>query len=161
MRVDLAIAAVKRLIEDHPELADDPVLRLDMIEGETDALAIIERMTRAITSREGYAVADRAVAAEFVETARRHEAMADRYRGVILDLMLAADLPKARLPSGGLVMVGQSKPSPVVQDAAQVPAELCKSTPSLTAIKDYIAVEGVTPPGVAMSNGTPFVRITK
>lgn len=161
MRPDLAKAAIARLIDDHPELADDPILRLDMIEGETDALAIIERMAKAIAQRTAYAQADRATATEFVETARRHETAADRMRGVILDLMLAADLSKARLPGGGLVSVGHSKPSPVVQEPAKVPEQLCTIAPSLSAIRAYIAAEGVTPPGVAMSNGAPFVRITK
>ncbi len=161
MRADLAIAAVRRLIEDHPELSDDPILRADTIEGETDAFAIVERLAKTIARREGYAKADRATAQEFAETARRHDASADRMRGVIMDLMIAADLTKARLPSGGTISVGQSKPSPIVQEPSQVPEQLCTITPSLTAIRAYIATEGITPPGVVISNGAPFVRITK
>ena len=161
MRADLAIAAINRLLADNPELADDPILRADMIEGETDALAIVEKLAKAIAQRQSYADSDRATAQEFAEVARRHEAAADRMRGVILDLMLAADMSKLRLPSGGLVSIGQSKPSPIVQDAAQVPEQLCTVSPSLSAIRAYIANEGVTPPGVVMSNGAPFIRITK
>ena len=161
MRPDIAIAAVKKLLADNPELADDPILRADMIEGETDAFAIVERLARAVAQRESYAKSDRATAQEFAEVARRHDAAAERMRGVILDLMLAADMTKLRLPSGGTVNVGHSKPSPSVQDAAAVPEQLCTVTPSLAAIRKFIADEGVTPPGVVMSNGAPFIRITK
>lgn len=161
MRVDLTIAAVKRLIADHPELADDPILRADMIEGETDAFAIIERLARAISQRKSYAASDRAMAQEFAEVARRHEAAAERMRGVILDLMLAADMTTLRLPGGGTVRVDRSKPSPQIQSPGMVPESLCTVTPSLTAIRAYIEAEGVLPPGVGMSNGAPFLRITK
>ena len=161
MRADLAITAINRLLADHPELADDPILRADMIEGETDAFAIIERLARAADQRKSYAASDRATAQEFAEVARRHEAAAERMRGAILDLMLAADMTKLRLPSGGMVNVGQSKPSPQIQSPGMVPESLCTITPSMTAIRAYIEAEGVLPPGVAMSNGAPFVRITK
>lgn len=161
LAINQTIARVAALIEAHPQLAGDPVLRRDTLEGETDYLKWVDRLGLSVLRSKRVAEANRVIAQEFAEAARDHEKAADDAREMIITLMQAAGEDKQRLPSGALVSITTTKPAPIITDAAKVPPELCKVEPSMTAIRAFITDTETIPPGVAMSNGRPSLRITR
>src|SRR5690606_22204550 len=80
-------AEIAKLIEAYPELADDETLRADMIEGETDAVRIIERLLSAKLDDDSMvsAVKDRqeAIAARRARYERASEAKKQLIRSIM------------------------------------------------------------------------------
>jgi hypothetical protein len=94
------ILEIDRLLEDFPELADDEQLRLDTIEGETDALEIATRLVRLVNRADAMAKAIDDEAKALATRKARYVAQKDRGRDSLKSLMRAADLRKLELPVG-------------------------------------------------------------
>lgn len=89
---------VERLIARFPELADDDTLRMDAIEGETDAHRIISRALRERQEAEMMAEAIAARVTEMAGRRARFERKSEAMKELIRGMMKAAKLPKLVLP---------------------------------------------------------------
>lgn len=152
---------IERLLAEYPELAEDEALRADMIEGSTDAFAvlgmIVATMRDADTMRK--AIAERADA--MWSRAARYERREKAMRALAQRIMEAADLRKVELPEATL-SIRAVAPSLIITDEASLPdwAWRVKREPDKAAIKERMKV-GDFVPGVEMSNGgtTLSVRV--
>lgn len=144
------------LLIQFPELREDEVLRVDMLEAETDLNAVLEKLiamaTAAGTIADAIKLRADALAARKARFERREEAM----RSLIQTLMERADLKSLTLPEATLTLSFR-KPSPIVIDEAALPDEFCKfkRSPDMAKIKEATEL----PPGVAMSNGKHVLTV--
>jgi hypothetical protein len=143
---------ITSLLLEYPDLADDEVLRADMIEGATefkDFLARIETVRREADQNAralNGTIHDLKVRKYRME--RREEAM----RALAMKLLYAADLKKVELTEATYSM-RNVPPSVIITDESALPDAACKfkREPDKTAIKSMLEVGAV--PGATMSNG--------
>jgi hypothetical protein len=154
MRLDPA--AIKHQIESllisYPELADDEVLRADMIEGSTD---LVEFLRKLETARQ-QATATAAAIGTLIDNWRQRQSRFERRDQAIRDLMLqllqAAHLRKLELPECTLsIRIGV--PRVIIVDETEIPDEYLRivSSPDKTKIKAALS-EFKPVPGATLSN---------
>lgn len=157
--VDQARRDIAALLAAHPELAEDDILRLDMVEGLTDALGLIDRLIQA--EREAKALAQ-GIDGELDRLKKRQERFEARrtaLRKYIMQLLEAAGLKKVER-SAATVSISAGKPKVIVTDETLLPDHLVriKREPNKTAIGEALARGKV--PGVTLSNSEPVLRIS-
>lgn len=113
-------AELGKLIASHPELEADEELRLDTIEGETDALRFISRLVRRRRESIALASAGKEIRSEQSERVARFEKQAEAFGYLIKSVMLAADLPKLVLPEA-TVSITKPRTSVKIIDANELP----------------------------------------
>lgn len=150
---------IGNLLAAYPELQEDDVLRLDMIEGETEAfefLRAVEQRRQEAASLAG------AIAGNIAELGLRQERFERRekaMRALAFKVLEAADLPKVELPEATLsIRAGQSKV--IITDEAVIPDVLCKITraPDKARIKELLK-QGQSVRGAELSNTEPTLSI--
>lgn len=157
MNAALEVDAVRRHIEallvEYPELADDEQLRLDMIDGSTNATAILERLVSGIRDAETMqtAMKDRIGALNARKDA--FERRSDGLRQLAQRIMESAKLRKLVLPEATLSI----RPTPAavrIFDEASIPNGFwrVKREVNKAAIKEAI-MDGQPVPGAALTNG--------
>lgn len=162
MRLDPALIAlqVSNLVLQHPELAEDAILRADMVEGETEAFDFLTLIVRAIEDA-------KALQAGTAERLEELKARKDRFgrrieglRELAFKIMQAADLAKAELPEATLSLRAGTQQLVGDADPKQLPDSLCKISRDLdrTKIKDALKT-GQTVPGFELSNASPSLTI--
>lgn len=160
MRLDPQLIAlqVSNLVLQHPELAEDAILRADMVEGETEAFDFLTMIVRAIEDA-------KALQAGTAERLEELKARKDRFgrrieglRELALKIMSAADLAKAELPEATLSLRPVA-PSVVITDEENLPDIACKfeRKPDKTKIKELLATGPVA--GASMNNGSISLTI--
>ena len=106
---------IANLLVAYPELADDEVLRHDMLEGSTDLFDGLSRLVRQIGETEALAAGN----ADYVMALKARNARLERrteaFRRLIFKLMEAASLRKAELASATL-SIRAGTPKVVVTD---------------------------------------------
>jgi phage host-nuclease inhibitor protein Gam len=153
------ILEIDRLLEDYPELADDEQLRLDTIEGETDAHDIAARLVRLNNHAEAMAAGVKSEIEALNQRRQRYVEQSRRARVSLQQLLQAMNARKLELPAG-TVSLRATPPSLVITDSEAIPADFwrVKREPDNTAIKDALkkgqAVEGCT-----LSNGGETISI--
>jgi hypothetical protein len=150
---------IANLLLQYPELAEDDVLRADMIEGATEAKELLSQIVRRIGERQSLANAAAEYAKEISERKARMERAVEALRTLAFKVMTAADLPKMELPEATL-SIRKGTPKVVITDEAALPGACLKTTvtPDKMAIKEMIT-NGVSVPGASMSNGEPSLAI--
>jgi Siphovirus Gp157 len=147
------------LIAAYPELADDEILRRDMIEGETDLVTFLRlledkrRDASAMTSAIEHTIDN--LRSRCVRFERRDEAI----RTMMLRLLQHAQLQKMELPEATLSIC--SAPARVIiHDEADLPEEFwrIKKEPDKTKIKDALVSAAVVP-GASLSNSPDTLAI--
>lgn len=153
-------AHIERLLQDHPELADDEDFRRDMIEGETNLDVTIERLGREAKQVKAEIAGLRDFHGEIAERISRKAKCEGAIREAIVGLLNAAGLPGLKLPSVS-VSFATIAPSVVVTDKGALPPEfICtKTEPDRAAIRDALNA-GQTVPGACLSNGGRALRIS-
>ncbi len=157
--IDFVRHQVELLLISHPELADDEVLRADVLEGETDLHAALSKLVRLIgetqAMRDGLAAYVTTLRARDTRLERRGEAL----RGLIFKLMQIADLKKVPLPEATLSVRNGTR-SVVITDESKIPEQFIriKREPNRTAIKEAID-EGAHVEGCELSNGESGLTI--
>jgi hypothetical protein len=158
--IDQLRRAVEALRHDNPELADDEVLRADMLEGATDLFSALTTLVDASADAQAMMAAMterlKALSARRANFGRR----VDGLRSLMLTLLQAADLPKIVLPDATL---SQRKGVPQIVgevDADKLPDDLCriKREPDLDAIRAALSDHREVP-GLALSNAPPTLMI--
>jgi hypothetical protein len=161
MRLDPAIIKhqVAQLLATYPELVDDEVLQLDMLEGSTDLvefMRVLERRRQdAVTLSEAVAMNIDALAARRARFERRQEVV----RQLMFQLLQLAHLKKLELPEA-TVSMRAGVPKVIVTDEAAVPDEFCriKREPDKGKIKAALA-ELKPVPGATLSNAEDVISI--
>lgn len=95
-------AEIAKLIAAYPELADDESLRADTIEGQTNALRIIERALAERQDADMLAGAIKAREEELFARRGRFERKAEAMKALIKSIMRAANLDKLTLTEATL-----------------------------------------------------------
>lgn len=153
------ILEIERLIEAFPELADDEHLRLDMIEGETDALEIATRLARLHVHADAMASAVKQEADGLASRRKRYEDQAARAKASLRSLLGAMGQRKLEL-GPATVSLKAVPPSLVITDAEAIPEgyQRVKHEPDKTAIKNELKAGG-TVPGCTLSNGGETIAV--
>src|SRR5690554_1634654 len=89
---------IDQLIVLYPEMAEDEILRGDMIEAETDAFEFLSKIVRMIGENKTLAVATAAYAQEIRDRLDRINRREDALRDLLMKVMVSADIKKAELP---------------------------------------------------------------
>jgi hypothetical protein len=152
-------AAHAALIEAHPDLATDDDFLADVIEGETDAPAIMERLV--IERREAMANGEAMdkLAEDYAKLSDRWTMRAESRRklmGLVLD---ATGLRKMSTPAG-TVSVSPGRVSLALADDFTAPQGYARTKvePDKAAIKAALEA-GETMPGASLVTGKPIVKV--
>jgi hypothetical protein len=159
MRADIIIQQINGLLLMYPELAEDDVLRADMIEGETDAfefLRVLERKRQESASLAG-AIASNIADMEIRQGRfeRREQAM----RTLMFKVMNACDIRKAELAEATL-SIRNGTPKVIVTDETRLPewAIRIKREPDKKQIGELLK-SGTPVEGAELSNAEPTLSI--
>lgn len=156
-------ALVKQQIETilllHPELAEDDVLRADMIEGETEAFDLLSQIVDRIHDTAALAGGTATIVADLDNRLKRFERRQFALRELAFKIMQSADLQKAELP-GATLSVRKGVPKVVITEASDLPPECLrvKTEPNKTKIKELLNA-GTVIPGACLSNAEPTLSI--
>lgn len=149
---------IANLMLAYPELAEDEVLRADMIEGETSVHDFLSYVVRRIGERQALANGIADYAKDIGERKARVERGVEALRSLIFKIMNDAQLRKVELPEATL-SVRAVPPKVIITDEAALPEQFfkIKREPDKTAIKECLAT-GVVP-GAELSNGSETISI--
>jgi sugar-specific transcriptional regulator TrmB len=150
---------IAELLIEYPELAEDEILRADMIEGETQAIEflaeIVRRLEDTASLRDGVSERIR----ELTDRKSRFERRVEALRSMAFKVMNTADLKKVELPTATL-SIRTGAPQVVIYDSTSLPADCLriKTEPDKTAIKEKLKAGGAVP-GAYLSNSEPTLSI--
>jgi Siphovirus Gp157 len=151
---------IERLLRDYPELADDEVLRADMLDGSTEIGDILTSLVR--TNQDALALKEgtKARLDELKARGDRFTKRTEFVRALIFKIMETARLKKLELPEATLSI--RNNPQQIVgdPDAAALPDDLCriKREPDKKKIRDAL-LAGQDVPGCTLSNAPPSLMI--
>ena len=149
---------VDRLFADCPELQDDERLRRDMLEGQTDLIALLRFME---TRRQEVAAHVKALDAtiEEIKTRRgRFERIDEANRRFMFNMLQWANLRKLELPEATL-SIRAGMPKVLILDEAIIPDEFCRIRREPDKIKIKAALETGNVPGTALSNAEQVLAV--
>src|SRR5581483_1960159 len=158
--IEQAKIALHHLLVTHPELGEDDVLRLDMIEGSTNVMELLDKLIEADREIAGLEEGLEAVIERFVTRKQRFAVNRLGIRKLAMQLMEAADLKTVKRPAG-TISIAAGRPKVVITDESLLPSPLIriKHEPNkeaiLAALKDGRAI-----PGATLSNAEPTLRIS-
>lgn len=141
MNAQIQMAEIARAVEFlAPHCDGDEQLFLDMLEGETDLLGIVNRLHNQRMNDEAMVLGIKARQQDLKERCQRKEARAEAIKVLIGKFLRAARLPKLELPEA-TYSVRDGKPKLIINDPAAVPAEFqrMKPEPDKTAINEAFA----------------------
>jgi hypothetical protein len=151
---------IERLLLDYPELADDDVLRADMLDGSTDIGDILTSLIHTIQDTTALKEGTEARLDELKARGERFTKRTKFVRALIFKIMETAKLKKLELPEATLSI--RNNPQQIVgdPDAAALPDELVriKREPDKQKIREAL-LAGQEVPGCALSNAPPSLMI--
>jgi hypothetical protein len=158
--VDQARRDLASLLSLHPELEEDDVLRQDMIEAETGALELIDKLVEA--EREAKALGE-GLDAAMARLEKRGDRFARRQivlRKYIMQIMEAANLRKVERPAA-TVAITPGRQKVVITDDNALPEDCVriKREPDKIRIASHLN-RGDYIPGATLSNPEPVLRIS-
>jgi hypothetical protein len=152
------IEAVAALLQPY---ADDEDLYQDMIEGETDALDLLDSQIASMQNDEALAEAIKAQEANLKARRERIEWRADAHKKAALLIMNAAGLKKAERPRA-TISVRPGSVSVQITDEAEIPTQLMREkitrAPDKAAIKAQLEA-GETVPGAELVRGAETISV--
>ena len=159
MNIDFVRAQIELLLIAHPELAEDEILRADMLEGQTDLHKALSTFVRLIGEAQGNIDGLAAYVTTLQSRATRFERRIEAIRGLIFKLLTIADLKKVPLPEATL-SVRRVPGHVIITDESQIDEDFfrVKREPDKKAIKEALEV-GINVRGAEMSNGGETLSI--
>jgi hypothetical protein len=161
-----------KLLEQHARAAQaikamlaseqDEELTLDMIEGETDFLSLLDRIMDGVADDESMIEAIKIREAELKARKQRIEARISRARQIVEQGMLQADLTKIERPEYTL-SIRKGTPQLNVYDESAIPADYFKLPPPVLdkpALKAALN-DGYPVPGASLNNGQPSLSVRR
>lgn len=159
--VDQARRDLAALLAANPELEEDDVLRLDMVEGNTNALELLDELIRAERNAKALAEGINSEIDRLVKREARLLLRQQTIRKYMMQLMEAAGLKKAERPAA-TVSITTGRPKVIITDESQL--HDCfwrvKREPDKTAIAEALKFQGAVVPGATLSNSEPTIRIS-
>lgn len=162
-RIERAMAEAQAfragLLAHDPELAGDPDLILDTMDGETDALDLARRLVRFALAAEGQARAAKERADALAARAKRFRDRSATARGTVLAMMDALGVKRLDDPEF-TASRGMGRQSVHVSDADAIPDALVRveRVPDAAAIKQALDA-GQDVPGAVLSNSSPTLTV--
>lgn len=152
-------AEIDALFAAYPELAEDEALRADMLEGETNLHAVLERLLGVEREANSLAAAVASRISDLQARKQRAERRKDAMRGLMMRLMKAADIQKAPLTEA-TVSVTKGRDSVEITDEAAIPKRFLKivTSPDKTAIAEVLKA-GKKVKGAAIKVGEPTLSV--
>lgn len=152
-------AEIAGLLARHPELAEDEALRLDMIEGQTDAIELLKQLVRTKAEADAYAKAIKEYEGDLASRRHRMERRADGAKELAFRIMRLAELRKVPLAEATLFETA-GVPKVIITDEAAIPEHFIKveRTPKKKEILDAIK-GGQKVAGAEISNSEPSLTI--
>lgn len=158
---NLLVAVIERLITKFPEIAEDEVLRADMLEGETSISDVLTELIRVGEEARAFRDATKQQQENLKARADRYGRRLEFTREFMADILDAANLRKWELPEGTVFL--RNNPQQLVgePDAAALPDDLVKieRKPDKTKIKEALKAGRVLD-GLQLSNAAPSVVVT-
>ena len=143
----------------HPEVLEDELFQMDVLEGETDLLELLREIERkrrtADTLAEAVALEIKALRERRDRFVRRDEAL----RAFMFKLMEHAQLQKAELPEATLsIRRGQQRV--IIEDENRIPDDYCRIIREPDKIKIKAALQEFKPvAGCTLSNAEPTLAV--
>jgi hypothetical protein len=159
LKADELRQQVLQILRNHPELEDDEVLRMDMIEGSTDAVEFLRWLenTRQEVAGQLAGINDRIY--QLQDRRDRFENREKRLRELMFGLLQAGQVRKLELPEATLSV--KSTPAHVViYDPAELPDDYWRvhREPDKQKIKEALITAAVVP-GATLSNSADTLSI--
>lgn len=153
------MAQVHSLLARYPELATDEELRLDSLEGQTDALELLKYLVRKKAEADAY---DTGIGLYIKELSARRSRMnrrSEAAKELMFKILEAADLKKVELPEATL-FIRAGTPKVIITDETALPDEFVKTerTPIKTEISKALK-DGKEVAGASLSNTEPVLAI--
>lgn len=149
---------IDAILSAFPELAEDEILRADMLEGETDLFEYLRKIEQRRQESFGQAVALEMIIGLWKERKARFDRRDEGFRKLIFNLLQYAGLKKLEIPEATFsVRAGSQKV--IITDEMNLPDELCrfKREPDKTKIK--AALRDGPVPGAEWSNAEESLAI--
>lgn len=145
--------AIEALRREHPEVFDDEAFALDVLEGETDFLVVLQRLDDELADADALCDAIKARREALSERAARIAHRAEVVRSLMQSVMETAGLQKVPLPTATLSL-RKTPPKVVVIDETEVPDAYwrVKREINKTTLAEALKA-GEDVPGAALSNG--------
>jgi hypothetical protein len=158
--VDQARRDLASLLSLHPELEEDDVLRQDMIEAETGAIELIDKLI--LAEREAKLLIDRVgdIIDYYQQRRERFGGRRIALRKYIMQIMEAANLRKVERPAA-TVSIAAGRQKVVITDDNALPEDCVriKREPDKIRIASHLH-RGDYIPGATLSNPEPMLRIS-
>jgi hypothetical protein len=159
--VDQLRREIEALVRDNPELAEDEVLRADMLDGQTDFKGVLRALFEVSATSD--AVAD-VLGKRILQLSARRTRFKQRVeavRGLMLKVLQAADLKKVELPEA---TISQREGQPQIvgePDVNTLPNDLVRTIvePNRVKIREAL-LNGQDVPGLFLSNAPPSLTIS-
>lgn|SRR3990167_2145963 len=150
---------IANLLLQYPELQEDDQLRVDMIEGETEAFSLLSRIVRKIGENKALAEGTDAYAKEIGERSARIGRRVEAFRLLAFKIMEYGAIKKAELPEATL-SIRAGAPKVIITDEYLLPPSCVRKnpTPDKTKIKDLLS-KGEQVPGALLSNAETYLSI--
>jgi Siphovirus Gp157 len=161
----LIVSLKRRLLEECPDLEEDPKLWLDTLDGQSDAIDTIRHLIRASIDADVLAEATRQREAQIAARAERAERRKQAFRMAAMGLMDLAGV--TRLPEPDFVariQAGQSHLGQLDLDALPPDYIDVEVTVTRRPLKDRLLADlkaGQTIPGAQLRPGSPFIVINR
>lgn len=160
IRADVTlIEAVSRQLVEMLGEDFDPETFWDTLDGETDALDLIDHVLKSMQDDAALAGAARAQADELFSRARRIQSRADAKKASLKTILDATGQRKVERPRGTISKLA-GRLSVSITDETAVPSQLCKTTvtPDKAAIKKQIEA-GESVPGAELVRGDDTISV--
>lgn len=159
--VERAMSAAMSLIQSLGDDAEDEILKLDLLEGETDALQIVRRLIRVALEAEAMVEAVEGRVRDLHARAVRFAAQAERARNTARDMLEALEVKRLVEPDF-TVSLRATPPKVLVPEPDKLPDEfwrICTSrNPDRPLIKAAFDAKREVP-GAVLSNGGASLQI--
>jgi hypothetical protein len=152
---------IENLIRTYPEIAEDEVLRADMLDGETSITDVLTDLIRMGEDARALRDATKQQQTNLKARAERFDRRLEFTRALMMSILAAADLRKIELAEATIYL--RNNPQQIIgePDPAKLPDELCriKREPDKAAIKEAMKA-GTVIEGLVLSNSPPSVVVT-
>lgn len=155
------IALIAHIADELEQYRDDEDVFWDSLDGETDALDILDRLILARSTDMATAEGIKSVIDGLTKRKARIEARAKATTRLVGDVLKAAGMKKAERPAA-TVSVREGSLSVSIEDEADIPTQLMREkvtrSPDKTAIKKQLEA-GETVPGASLTRGSDVVTV--
>jgi hypothetical protein len=159
-QADILRSQIEALLREYPDLADDDILRADMLEGETDIREVVTSINRMIEDAKALCDGTQSRLDELSDRKSRFRKRVDFGRDLIRKLLEAAQIRKLELPEVTASL--KNNPPQLIgdPDPYELPDELVKvaRTADRKAIREALE-RGDIVPGCLLSNAPPSLQL--